>query len=96
MDKLNLNLLPIAFLVLQSGFRAVPRDLEEAGVGQTGGRRMRSQRLRRDGRPGVAQAPPGLRGEWGLNKNPDPEAGMAEMSEKFREKGGEIYLPAAE
>ena len=22
------------------------------------------------------------------------EAGMAEMSEKFREKGGEIYLPA--
>ena len=22
--------------------------------------------------------------------------GMAEMSEKFREKGGEIYLPAAE
>jgi phosphomethylpyrimidine synthase len=26
----------------------------------------------------------------------DPDAGMAEMSEKFREKGGEIYLPAAE
>jgi phosphomethylpyrimidine synthase len=26
----------------------------------------------------------------------DAEAGMAEMSEKFREKGGEIYLPAAE
>jgi len=24
------------------------------------------------------------------------EAGMAEMSEKFREKGGEIYRPAAE
>jgi phosphomethylpyrimidine synthase len=24
------------------------------------------------------------------------EAGMAEMSEKFREKGGEIYLPAAD
>jgi phosphomethylpyrimidine synthase len=24
------------------------------------------------------------------------EAGMVEMSEKFREKGGEIYLPAAE
>ena len=24
----------------------------------------------------------------------DAEAGMAEMSEKFREKGGEIYLPA--
>jgi phosphomethylpyrimidine synthase len=24
------------------------------------------------------------------------EKGMAEMSEKFREKGGEIYLPAAE
>jgi phosphomethylpyrimidine synthase len=26
----------------------------------------------------------------------DAEAGMAEMSEKFRETGGEIYLPAAE
>ena len=26
----------------------------------------------------------------------DAEAGMAEMSEKFREKGGEIYLPAAD
>ena len=26
----------------------------------------------------------------------DAEAGMAEMSERFREKGGEIYLPAAE
>ena len=24
----------------------------------------------------------------------EAEAGMAEMSEKFREKGGEIYLPA--
>jgi phosphomethylpyrimidine synthase len=26
----------------------------------------------------------------------EAEQGMAEMSEKFREKGGEIYLPAAE
>jgi phosphomethylpyrimidine synthase len=26
----------------------------------------------------------------------EAEAGMAEMSEKFREKGGEIYLPTAE
>jgi phosphomethylpyrimidine synthase len=26
----------------------------------------------------------------------EADAGMAEMSEKFREKGGEIYLPAAE
>jgi phosphomethylpyrimidine synthase len=26
----------------------------------------------------------------------DAEAGMAEMSEKFRENGGEIYLPAVE
>jgi phosphomethylpyrimidine synthase len=25
----------------------------------------------------------------------EAEAGVAEMSEKFREKGGEIYLPAA-
>jgi phosphomethylpyrimidine synthase len=33
----------------------------------------------------------GVRGGLG-----EAEAGMAEMSEKFREKGGEIYLPAAE
>jgi phosphomethylpyrimidine synthase len=26
----------------------------------------------------------------------DAEAGMAEMSEKFRERGGEIYPPAGE
>jgi phosphomethylpyrimidine synthase len=26
----------------------------------------------------------------------EAEAGMAQMSERFREKGGEIYLPAAE
>jgi hypothetical protein len=26
----------------------------------------------------------------------DAEAGMAAMSESFREKGGKIYLPAAE
>jgi phosphomethylpyrimidine synthase len=26
----------------------------------------------------------------------EAEAGMADMSERFREKGGEIYLPAAE
>jgi phosphomethylpyrimidine synthase len=26
----------------------------------------------------------------------DAEAGMAAMSEKFREKGSEVYLPAAE
>jgi phosphomethylpyrimidine synthase len=30
------------------------------------------------------------------NAPAEAEAGMAEMSEKFREKGGEIYLPAAE
>ncbi|HEX8580599.1 MAG TPA: phosphomethylpyrimidine synthase ThiC [Allosphingosinicella sp.] len=30
------------------------------------------------------------------NAQADAEAGMAEMSEKFREKGGEIYLPAVE
>jgi phosphomethylpyrimidine synthase len=26
----------------------------------------------------------------------DAEAGMAEMSEKYREAGSELYLPAAE
>jgi phosphomethylpyrimidine synthase len=30
------------------------------------------------------------------NKESEAEQGMAEMSEKFREKGGEIYLPVAE
>jgi phosphomethylpyrimidine synthase len=50
------------------------------------------------------QSSPGLLGEGDRPKDgggvPSAEAeaekGMAEMSEKFREKGGEIYLPAAE
>jgi phosphomethylpyrimidine synthase len=37
-----------------------------------------------------------LSGERGPLAEAEAEAGMAEMSEKFREKGGEIYLPAAE
>ena len=37
-----------------------------------------------------------LSSEAGLSAEALAEAGMAEMSEKFREKGGEIYLPAAE
>ncbi|MEH3158901.1 MAG: phosphomethylpyrimidine synthase ThiC [Sphingomonas taxi] len=32
----------------------------------------------------------------GKASSADAEAGMAEMSERFREKGGEVYLPAAE
>jgi hypothetical protein len=28
--------------------------------------------------------------------DPEIDAGFAQMSEKFREKGGEIYLPAGE
>ncbi|MDB5691938.1 MAG: phosphomethylpyrimidine synthase ThiC, partial [Alphaproteobacteria bacterium] len=39
---------------------------------------------------------PQASGERGPLDNREVEAGMAEMSEKFREKGGEIYLPAAE
>jgi phosphomethylpyrimidine synthase len=35
-------------------------------------------------------------GGGGLATEADAEKGMDEMSEKFREKGGEIYLPAAE
>jgi hypothetical protein len=31
-----------------------------------------------------------------MRPSKDVNAGMAEMSEKFREKGGEIYPPAAE
>ena len=26
----------------------------------------------------------------------DPESGMAEMSKRFRDEGGELYVPAAE
>ena len=51
----------------------------------------------------LASDPPrnekGDHAQHGGGGSPDPaaiEAGMAEMSEKFREKGGEIYLPAAE
>jgi phosphomethylpyrimidine synthase len=29
-------------------------------------------------------------------RGPDPEAGMAEMSRRFHDEGGEIYLPAAD
>jgi phosphomethylpyrimidine synthase len=43
--------------------------------------------------PGDGQ-PAGTR-EFALGEA-EAEHGMAEMSEKFREKGGEIYLPAAE
>jgi hypothetical protein len=40
---------------------------------------------------------PGLwSGERGRLDEAEAEADMAEMSEKFREKGGEIYLPTAE
>jgi phosphomethylpyrimidine synthase len=39
---------------------------------------------------------PQASGERGRLGNAEAEQGMAEMSEKFREKGGEIYLPAAE
>ncbi len=35
----------------------------------------------------------GVRGRLG---EAEAEKGMAEMSERFREKGGEIYLPATE
>lgn len=37
-----------------------------------------------------------LSGERGRLDEVEAEQGMAEMSEKFRENGGEIYLPAAE
>jgi phosphomethylpyrimidine synthase len=35
-------------------------------------------------------------GGGAASANAEAEQGMAEMSEKFRSKGGEIYLPAAE
>ncbi|HEY0148176.1 MAG TPA: phosphomethylpyrimidine synthase ThiC [Allosphingosinicella sp.] len=39
---------------------------------------------------------PQASGVRGPQSEAEAERGMAEMSEKFREKGGEIYLPAAE
>ena len=52
----------------------------------------------------AANSSPAFAGEGGHAKHgggaasleAEAEKGMAEMSEKFREKGGEIYLPAAE
>jgi phosphomethylpyrimidine synthase len=49
----------------------------------------------------AAEADPLRNADGGAGPTPpltenEAEAGMAEMSEKFRERGGEIYLPAAE
>jgi len=44
------------------------------------------------GGEGDSAEPSGERGRLG---EAEAEAGMAEMSEKLREKGGEIYLPAS-
>jgi phosphomethylpyrimidine synthase len=38
-------------------------------------------------------APAALSGERG---QPDAEEGMAEMSKRFHDEGGELYVPAAE
>jgi phosphomethylpyrimidine synthase len=46
------------------------------------------------GQEGASTAPDRVRGRTELEA--EVEKGMAEMSGKFREKGGEIYLPAAE
>jgi hypothetical protein len=38
-------------------------------------------------------------GERGVESslgNTDPETGMAEMSKRFHDEGGEIYIPTAE
>ena len=43
----------------------------------------------------AAAEQPGPQAGGGVSEA-DAEKGMAEMSEKFKEKGGEIYLPAAE
>jgi phosphomethylpyrimidine synthase len=46
------------------------------------------------GQGGASTAPDRVRGRTDVET--EAEKGMAEMSERFREKGGEIYLPAAE
>ena len=48
----------------------------------------------RDGEGGPCEAR--WRGPERLTAIEDQEAGVQEMSEKFREKGGETYPPAAE
>ena len=69
----------------------VPPPQGEGGAGATGDL------------PGAGRSPgAGSQGEpWakhggGAAAQEAAEAGMADMSEKFREKGGEVYLPAAE
>jgi hypothetical protein len=38
---------------------------------------------------------PAASGERAVENSQDAEAGMAEMSKRFHEEGGEIYVPAA-
>ena len=48
--------------------------------------------------PGAGRLGSAERGEGdaAAPESQDPEAGMAEMSKRFHEEGGEIYLPAAD
>jgi phosphomethylpyrimidine synthase len=38
---------------------------------------------------------PAASGDRGVENSLDPEAGMTEMSKRFHEEGGEIYIPSA-
>ena len=35
-------------------------------------------------------------GDASASPTPDADVGMAEMSKRFQEEGGELYIPAAE
>jgi phosphomethylpyrimidine synthase len=39
---------------------------------------------------------PAASGERGVENSKDAEAGMAEMSKRFHDEGGELYVPAAD
>ena len=42
----------------------------------------------------AASTPLPDQGGAGGGSDPDPETGMAEMSKRFHDEGGEIYVPA--
>jgi phosphomethylpyrimidine synthase len=88
-----------------SGFLGESRDLElaeQSGAG--GGDFAAKQNASADTFLEATNSSPSLLGEGdqaqlgggAASANAEAEQGMAEMSEKFRSKGGEIYLPAAE
>jgi phosphomethylpyrimidine synthase len=69
----------------------ITQEVRDFAARQNTGEFLAAQNPPRNGEGDHSAAPNG-----GGVSEADAEAGMAEMSEKFKEKGGEIYLPAAE